>query len=152
MTTQKSKAQLLEEFDQVFQTLLAYYESGPPRGVKVDQWDAHDVLAHFLYWHYSGAMGIALALTGGPTWRNPGSPDELNEAAQLLYKDETIPDLLTQLRQATARMVRVASGLDDLDAPVSIRPDGSQHTFGQRLELLTNHCRSHIEALQGAGG
>jgi hypothetical protein len=58
---------LLARLDGVVQDALAYFE-GPGRltNARVDQWQARDVLMHFVYFHDATAWGIQSAALGGP--------------------------------------------------------------------------------------
>ena len=64
---------LIQELERAVTEVLAYF-SGPGRtsSAKVDQWQARDVLQHFLYFHDATAWGIQSAALGGPLWPVPG--------------------------------------------------------------------------------
>lgn len=151
MTTLKTKDQLIADLQAAFQQVLSFY-AGPNAGskAKVDQWDARDTLAHFIFWHDSSTWAIASATIGGPIWRNPGNADETNAAAVLSHEGESAPDLLQQLRWAQARLVRAARNAPDMEAVIAQRPTGESVTVRARLELLTNHWLSHLGALEAA--
>ncbi|MEK7214842.1 MAG: hypothetical protein AAB289_04535 [Chloroflexota bacterium] len=153
MTTPKTKDQLIAGLQTSFERVLAYYE-GPRAAspVKVDQWDARDTLAHFIFWHDSSTWAIVSATIGGPIWRNPGNADETNAAAVLSHEEESIPELLQQLRWSQARFVRATRNAPDLEAIIAQRPTGESVTVRARLELLTNHWSSHLQALEAASG
>ena len=151
MTTPKTKDQLLTDLQTAFEQVLKFY-AGPKAAsqAKVDQWDARDTLAHFMFWHDSSSWAIVSATIGGPIWRNPGNADETNAAAVLSHAGESVTDLLQQLRWAQARLARAAQNAPDLEAVIAQRPTGESVTVRARLELLTNHWMSHLRALEAA--
>ena len=59
MTALPSKDVLLANLDTVVKETLSYFE-GPGRvtTARVDQWQARDVLMHFIYFHDATAWGI----------------------------------------------------------------------------------------------
>ena len=52
MTTAAEQAALVQRLDRVAQDVLSYFD-GPGRttGARVDEWQARDVLQHFIYYH-----------------------------------------------------------------------------------------------------
>jgi len=58
MTTSPSKEAPVANLDKVVQDCLAYFD-GPGRAsdARVDQWQARDVLTHFLYFRRSSTRG-----------------------------------------------------------------------------------------------
>ena len=151
MTTPAPKDALLASLDKVVQETLAYFD-GPGRATKarVDRWQARDVLMHFLYFHDATAWGIQSAAHGGPPWPVPADSDTVNEVCRRLHEDESFDELLTQVRQAHARLVRAARGASDLDTPCFRRSNGELLTGRQRLELLARHWTEHVKELQAA--
>ncbi len=73
MTTVPGQDVLLANLDRVVQDPVAYFE-GPGRvtNARVDQWQARDVLMHFIYFHDATAWGIQSAALRGPP--GAGSP------------------------------------------------------------------------------
>lgn len=152
MTTPSTKDELLANLDQAVQETLNYF-AGPGRmAAPPDQWGAWEVLAHFPYWHAATAWGIASATGGGPPWQLSGSADEINAAALAVHAEDSVEDLLQQLRQAQTRLLHVARAASDLNAPAVRMGDGRLVTIGQRLETIARHWRGHVAALQGNGG
>lgn len=151
MTTPAPKDVLLANLDRVVQDTLAYFD-GPGRATtaRVDRWQARDVLMHFLYFHDATAWGIQSAVHGGPPWPVPADSDTVNEVCRRLHEHESFDELLTQLRQAHARLVRAARGASDLDTPCFQRSTGELMTGRQRLELLARHWAEHVKELQEA--
>ena len=151
MTTPPSKDALLAGLDKVVRETLAYFE-GPGRATKarVDRWQARDVLMHFIYFHDATAWGIQSAALGGPPWPVPADSDTVNEVCRRLHEHESLDELLTQLRQAHARLVRAARSAPDLDTPCFQRATGELMTGRQRLELLAHHWAEHVRELQEA--
>jgi hypothetical protein len=137
--------------DKVVQDTLAYF-SGPGRTTtaRVDRWHARDVLMHFIYFHDATAWGIQSAAAGGPPWPVPADSDTVNEVCRRLHEDESLDELLTQVRQAHARLMRAARNAADLDAPCFRRSNGEVMTGRQRLELLAKHWTEHVHELQAA--
>ena len=152
MTTTPSKDALLAEMDKVAQTVLAYF-SGPGKtsAARVDKWQAREVLMHFIYFHDATAWGIQSAALGGPPWPVPGDSDIVNEVCRRLHEHESFDELLTQLRQAHARLLNAARSAPDLDKPCFKRSTGEVMTGRQRLELLARHWAEHVRELQEAG-
>lgn len=151
MTALPSKDVLLANLDNVVKDTLAYFE-GPGRvtGARVDQWQARDVLMHFIYFHDATAWGIQSAAIGGPPWPVPTDADTVNEVCRRLHAHESFDELLAQLRQAHARLVHAARSAPDLDKPCFQRSTGDLMTGSQRLDLLARHWAEHVHQLQQA--
>jgi hypothetical protein len=151
MTTSPSKEALIADLDQVVQETLAYFE-GPGRVSKarVDRWQARDVLMHFIYFHDATAWGIQSAAQGGPLWPVPADADTVNEVCRRLHEHESFDELLAQVRQAHARLVRAVRHAPDIDKPCFQRVTGETMTGRQRLELLARHWAEHVRELQEA--
>jgi hypothetical protein len=149
MTTLPPTEVLLANLDRVVQDTLAYFE-GPGRttGARVDRWQARDVLMHFIYFHDATAWGIQSAALGGPPWPVPAETDTVNEVCRRLHEHESLDELLAQVRQAHARLLRAAGNAPDLDAPCFRRATGELMTGRQRLELLARHWAGHVKELQ----
>jgi hypothetical protein len=151
MTTLPPKEVLLANLDKVVQDTLAYFE-GPGRvtDARVDQWQARDVLMHFIYFHDASAWGIQSAALGGPLWPVPADSDIVNEVCRRLHEHESFDELLAQVRQAHARLLRAARNAPDLDKPCFQRVTGEIMTGRQRLEVLARHWAEHVRELQEA--
>ena len=151
MTTPASKEALVADLDRVARDTFAYFE-GPGRttSARVGQWRGRDVLMHFIYFHDATAWGIQSAAQGGPPWPVPADADTVNEVCRRLHEHEGVDDLLAQLRQAHARLVRAARNAPDLDRPCFQRSTGEVMTGRQRLELLARHWTEHVRELQDA--
>jgi hypothetical protein len=146
------KDTLIQELDRVVQETLAYFEAaGRTTPARVGQWQARDVLQHFIYFHEATAWGIQSAALGGPAWQVPADTDTVNEVCRRLHAHESVDDLLAQLRQAHARLLRAAASVPDLDRPCLRRADGETMTVRQRLALIARHWADHVSELQGAG-
>jgi hypothetical protein len=151
MTTTASKETLLENLDRVVEETLAYF-AGPGRttAARVADWQARDVLMHFLYFHDATAWGIRSAAQGGPPWPVPAGSDHVNEVCRRLHQHEDFDELLAQVRQAHARLVRAVRDADDIDRPCFRRADGEVMSGRQRLELLARHWAEHVRELRQA--
>jgi hypothetical protein len=151
MATGNDKDALIAELDRVVGETLAYFD-GPGRrtDARVDRWKARDIMMHFIYFHDATAWGIAAAAHGGPPWPVPADADTVNEVCGRLHEHESFDELLTQLRQAHARLIRAARNAPDLDRPCFQRSNGERMTGGQRLELLARHWAEHVRDLQAA--
>jgi hypothetical protein len=152
MTQLPSKEALLVKLDTVVKDTLAYFE-GPGRvtDARVDQWQARDVLMHFLYFHDATAWGIQSVALGGPPWPVPADSDTVNEVCRRLHAHESFDELLAQLRQAHGRLVRAAQSAPDLDKPCFQRSTGDLMTGSQRLDLLARHWTEHVRQLEEPG-
>ena len=141
----------LEELDRVVRETLAYFE-GPGRktSARVDRWQARDILMHFIYFHDATAWGIQSMTLGGPPWPLPADADTVNEVCRRLHEHESYDELLTQVKQAHARLVRASQNAPDLDTPCFRRPNGETVTGRQRLEVLARHWAEHVRALEAA--
>jgi hypothetical protein len=150
MTT-SSKDVLLARLDAVVEDTLAYFE-GPGRvtAARVDQWQARDVLMHFIYFHDATAWGIQSATVGGPPWPVPADSDTVNEVCRRLHAHESLEELLAQLRIAHARLVHAVREASDLDKPCFRRSTGDLMTGSQRLDILARHWAEHVRELQEA--
>jgi hypothetical protein len=142
---------LIEDLDRAVTEVLAYFAgAGRTSAVRVDRWQARDVLQHFIYFHDATAWGIQSVALGGPPWPVPGDADTVNEVCRRLHEHEGFDDLLAQVRLAHARLLRAARGSPDLDRPCFRRANGETMTGRQRLELLARHWREHVQELQAA--
>jgi hypothetical protein len=151
MATSPSNETLLNDLDRVVRDTVAYFE-GPGRATtaRVDQWQARDVLMHFIYFHDATAWGTQSAALGGAPWPVPANADHVNEVCRRLHEHESFDELLTQVKQAHTRLVRAARSEPNLDAPCFRRADGEVLTGRQRLELLARHWAEHVRDLQAA--
>ena len=137
--------------DHVAQETFAYF-AGPGRGTsaRVDRWQARDVLMHFIYFHDATAWGIDSVAHGGPPAVLPADADTINEVCRRLHEHESVEDLLAQLRQAHARLVRAARRSPNLDVVCFRRANGETASGRQRLELLARHWTEHVNELKHA--
>jgi hypothetical protein len=151
MTTLPSTNELLNDLDRVVKDTLAYFD-GPGRvtSARVDQWQARDVLMHFIYFHNATAWGIQSVALGGPPWPVPADSDTVNEVCRRLHAHESVDDLLSQLRHAHARLMHAARATTDLDQPCFRRSTGDTMTGRQRIEVLARHWAEHVRELQAA--
>jgi hypothetical protein len=152
MTTEPGK-DALADLDRVVRDTLAYFD-GPGRKTtaRVDQWQARDVLMHFIYFHDATAWGIQSVALGGPSWPVPADSDMVNEVCRRLHEHESLDELLSQVRLAHARLVQAARAAADLDKPCFKRVNGEALTGRQRLEMLARHWTEHVRELQEAAG
>ena len=145
------KDTLISNLDRVAQDTFAYFEgAGRTTRARVDRWHARDVLMHFLYFHDATAWGIQSAALGGPPWPVPADADAVNEVCRRLHEHETVDELLAQLRQAHARLIRAAREAPDLDRPCFRRASGEVMSGRERLELLARHWTEHVRELEAA--
>ena len=151
MSATPSPDVLIANLDKVVTETLAYFE-GPGRltQARVDQWQARDVLMHFIYFHDATAWGIQSTALGGPPWPVPADADTVNEVCRQLHAHESFDELLQQIRQAHARLLHAARSAPDLDTPCFQRSTGDLLTGRQRLELLARHWAEHVRQLQQA--
>ncbi|HET7874938.1 MAG TPA: hypothetical protein VFN71_05385 [Methylomirabilota bacterium] len=147
----QSQHPALTNLNKVVQDTLRYFP-GPGRKtrVKVDRWQGRDVLQHFLYFHDATAWGIQSVALGGPPWPVPADSDHVNEVCRRLHAHENFDELLTQLRQAHARLAQAVRNAPNLDAPSFRRANGELLTGRQRLELLAKHWGEHVGELKAA--
>lgn len=149
MTTPASKDALLAEMDSVVKQVLEQCAAQSEKaGTAGDGWSVRETLAHFLYYHESAAWGIASVAAGGPPWPNPWTADHVNEVAVPLHRNESVADLLTQIRLAHARLLLAAEQGPDLDAIAGVRATGQTITFRDRLQGTISHWSEHREALR----
>ena len=152
-TTGPAKESVIAELDRAVQEALAYFDgAGRTSAARVDRWQARDVLMHFIYFHDATAWGIRSAATGGPPWPVPADSDVVNEVCRRLHEHESVDELLAQVRQAHARLLRAARDAADLDAPCFRRSTGETMSGRQRLDLLARHWAGHVKELKDAAG
>ena len=151
MTTGKDKDALIAELDRVAGETLAYFD-GPGRrtDARVDRLQARDIMMHFIYFHDATAWGLQSTAQGGPPWPLPAGADTINEVCRRLHEHESFDELLTQLRQAHARLMGAARNAPDLDRPCFQRSTGEHVTGRQRLQVLARHSAEHVRELQAA--
>src|SRR5262249_34208960 len=102
------------------------------------------------YFHDATAWGIQSAAQGGPPWPVPADADTVNEICRHLHEQESVEELLIQVRQAHGRLMRAARNSRDLRTPCFRRSNGETMTGRQRLELLARHWTEHVHELQAA--
>ena len=141
----------IDALDKVAKQTFRYFD-GPGRKntAKIDKWKARDVLQHFIYFHDATAWGIQSVALGGPAWSLPADSDTINEVCRRLHEKENVDDLLQQLKQSHARLIRAAKSSPDLNKPCFKRTNGETLTGQQRLELLAKHWTEHVEELKTA--
>ena len=151
MATPSSKEALVAELDRVVRETLTYFDgAGRATAARVDRWHARDVLMHFIYFHDATAWGLQSAALGGPPWPLPTDADGINEVCRRLHEHESFDELLTQLRQAHARLAHAVRNAPDVDKPCFRRANGELVTGRQRLEVLARHWAEHVRELQAA--
>jgi len=151
MATPPAKEALLAELDRVVRETLTYFESaGRVTSARVDRWHARDVLMHFIYFHDATAWGLQSVALGGPPWPLPTDADGINEVCRRLHEHESFDELLTQVRQAHARLGHAVRNAPDIDKPCFRRTTGEFVTGRQRLEVLARHWAEHVRELQAA--
>ena len=150
MTTDNADA-LIAALDRAVQEALAYFDGeGRNSAARVDRWEGRDILMHFLYFHDVTAWGMQSVALGGPPWPVPADSDTVNEVCRRLHEHESLDELLTQARQAHARLVRAARAMTDLDTPCFRRSGGELLTGRQRLEGLARHWAEHVRDIRNA--
>jgi hypothetical protein len=151
MATPPTKEALFADLDRVVRETLTYFEgAGRVSAVRVDRWHARDVLMHFIYFHDATAWGLQSAALGGAPWPLPTDADGINETCRRLHEHESFDELLTQVRQAHARLGHAVWNTPDLDRPCFRRANGETVTGRQRLEVLARHWAEHVRELQAA--
>ena len=151
MTTAAETNAIVDGLDRVAQQTFDYFAGpGKTTAARVDQWGARDVLMHFIYFHNATAWGIRSVAQGGPPWVVSADADTVNAVCRWLHERESVDELLAQLRQAHARLVRAARESPDLDVACFRRSTGETSTVRQRLEVITKHWAEHVEALRAA--
>lgn len=151
MAASPSKEALLAELDRVVREALTYFEgAGRVTAARVDRWHARDVLMHFIYFHDATAWGLQSVALGGPPWPLPTDADGINEVCRRLHEHESFDDLLTQVRQAHARLGHAVRNAPDIDKPCFRRANGEFVTGRTRLEVLARHWAEHVRELQAA--
>jgi hypothetical protein len=151
MAASPSKEALLAELDRVVREALTYFEgAGRVTAARVDRWHARDVLMHFIYFHDATAWGLQSVALGGPPWPLPTDADGINEVCRRLHEHESFDDLLTQVRQAHARLGHAVRNAPDIDKPCFRRANGDFVTGRTRLEVLARHWAEHVRELQAA--
>ena len=145
--------QALSGLDDVVNRTLAYFDGpGRTRDVRIGEWQARDVLMHFIYFHEATAWGIQSVGVGGPVWTVPADWDIINEICRTLHEGETLDELLGQVRQAHARLSRSIANSPDLDRPCLQRPDGKLMTGNERIDAIAEHWAEHLLELEGPVG
>jgi hypothetical protein len=141
----------LAELDDVVSKTLEYFD-GPGRtsDARFDQWQARDVLMHFIYFHEATAWGIQSVGVGGPVFTVPAAWDTINEICRNLHENETLDELMAQIRQAHARLHRAVANSPDLGRPCLQRPDGKLMTGEERIQAIADHWREHLADLESA--
>jgi hypothetical protein len=151
MSTPPSKEALAAELDRVVREALSYFDgAGRVTAARVDRWHARDVLMHFIYFHDATAWGLQSVALGGPPWPLPTDADGINEVCRRLHEHESFDDLLTQVRQAHARLGHAVRNAPDIDKPCFRRANGEFVTGRTRLEVLARHWAEHVRELQAA--
>lgn len=149
MTQQSELETLIGELDSAVSTALAYFEGpGQSTNVRIGDWGAWEVLAHFLYWHEATTSGMESAARGDGPLGVTTETDDMNAESVRLHRGESLADLVREARRLQAALTDAARLLGDLDAVVLERPERSA-TARQRLETLARHWLGHVSALEG---
>jgi len=153
MTSPEQQA-ALDRLKASIEDCLAYFQGdGLTNAARVGDWGAWEVLAHFYYWHYATAWGIASASAGGAPWLVATSDlDGVNLPAVEILRGASMGDLVGDLRRLNDRLLRAVAGAPDWDATVFRRPDGSTMSIRRRIEIITNHWRDHVDELKRVAG
>src|SRR3990172_1016657 len=118
-----TKDELLANLDRAARETFAYFEgAGRTPAARVDRWQARDVLQHFIYFHDATAWGMQSVALGGPPWPLAADSDTINEVWRRLRGHESLDELLAQLRQAHARLMRAGGEGQGLGPPPPRRP------------------------------
>ena len=146
---------LLAELDKAVDAFLSHATSNvgqapspAPGATGEAAWDVKETLTHFLYYHQIAAWSIASVNAGGPPWRSPATADQMNAACVPLHSDESVADLVTQMRLAHARLRKAVIEAKDPQAVVGYRGNEEPMTLEGRLQMSANHWRGHLEALR----
>ena len=149
---QERKA-LIASLEEAVKEGLDYFRGpGATSQVKIDQWGPREVLSHCLFWHESTARGIESVTAGGRPEVNDLHVDEANARAVSGRAGQGIPELVGEAERLEQRLVRAFQALEDIDATVLVRADGTRLSGRQRLETIAHHWREHVVELEAVPG
>ena len=150
MTQPSELETLLADLDSAVNTVLAYFEGpGQSSNVRIGDWGAWEVLAHFLYWHEATTNGMESVARGDGPMNVTIETDSMNAESVRLHQGESFALLAREARRLQAALTDAARILGDLDTVILERPERSA-TARQRLEHLASHWQGHVAALEGA--
>ena len=166
MVTTSEVEVLIAALEESVEKALHYFEgSGATSQVRVHQWGVRDVLSHFAFWHAGTAQGMESVAGEGAPFHADAPVDETNAREISNRAGHDFPQLIQEIRGLQERLAKAARGLADLDQTVLVfqigtgdryeewmRMYGTEISARRRLELIANHFRTHIEALQTAAG
>ena len=130
---------------------LRYFQGQGARSeARVDLWGPHEVLCHFLFWHEVTVQGMESVSAGGGPSNTDAPVDELNAEVVAGRSALGFGQLIREARGLQERLEQASQALEDLDAVVMVRFDGTQLTARQRLETIAHHWGEHVGQLQAA--
>ncbi len=147
MTTAQQTDTLVASLQQAFDAGISYFRAEAESEVRMDLWTPREVLCHMIYWHQATIDGIESVASGGEPHRIYASTDEMNARAVGRAAERDVPRLIEDIMPLQERLVDGARGLEDPDATVLIRADGTELSAAQRLEGITKHWLGHLEEL-----
>ena len=147
MTTAQQTDTLVASPQQAFDAGISYFRAEAESEVRMDLWTPREVLCHMIYWHQATIDGIESVASGGEPHRIYASTDEMNARAVGRAAERDVPRLIEDIMPLQERLVDGARGLEDPDATVLIRADGTELSAAQRLEGITKHWLGHLEEL-----
>ena len=149
MTTANNLESLLSSVEQSVEAGLAYFEGpGSESKVKIDLWTPREVLVHMVYWHQATVEGMEAVTSGEQPYRIYADTDEMNARAVGRASGKSVARLADEARQLQARLSTAARLVEDPDAVIMVRGDGSEASTVQRLERIRAHWDAHIEELR----
>ena len=143
-----SKEQLLQQFAEAYEQLMAAATSAAQRGVTPhgDIWGPREIVAHLAGWEVMATVRIPRIVAGMPPaeFTDPTQQtvmnDAINAAMITLIGEQPLDTLCGMLRQAYQRDVEMLRKLDD----TFFQP--GQYVY-ERTKDVIEHCQEHLQGL-----
>ncbi|MEO6891398.1 MAG: hypothetical protein ABI324_20620 [Ktedonobacteraceae bacterium] len=143
-----SKEQLLQEFVQAYEQLIAAASLAVQRGVTSlgDTWGPRAIVAHLAGWEVMASVRIPRIVAGMPPaefadqTQETVMNDAINAALVTLMGEQSLDTLSGMLRQAYQRNVELLRSLEDR----FFQP--GEYVY-ERTKAVIEHCQEHMQQL-----
>lgn len=149
MNVREDLEQAIARVDEVLAEALRFFRHAPDGSAAPGgPWGPKEVLAHIVWWHTFSCESVEGVLAGRDPQPPQGVVDAINAQAAAAHAATPIAALADRLEAVHQRMVAAMRALPDPSAIVMRRPDGSAFNAPQRLQIVANHVRGHLDELR----
>ena len=143
-----SKEQLLQEFAEAYEQLIATATEAAQRGVthQADTWGPREIVAHLAGWEVMATVRIPHIVAGMPPLEEANKArqavmnDAINATIITMVGDQPLETVCGLLRQAYQSDVEILRKLDD----TFFQP--GEYVY-ERTKAAIEHCQEHMQVL-----